>query len=191
MDRSILIWFNSLVGQSAALDKGVALFTNGAPLIFLVLFALYFVRRGPNAESMRRTVLLAGISGAVALVVAVLISPVIGRDRPFVVLPDQIHLLIAHATDPSFPSDHMTGSAAFAFGMWRAPARSARWLFMLCAVLVGLSRIVAGVHWPSDILGSFILGGLITYGIFALGPLLDSLLTWILNLYGRLERHSS
>lgn len=188
LDRSIIIWFNSFAGRSPALDNGVALFTNGAPFIFLVLFALYFVRRGSKAGAMRRTVLLSGLSGVVALIVAVLVSPIIGRDRPFIVMPDQIHLLIAHAADPSFPSDHMTGSAAFAFGMWRAPSRSARWLFMLVAVLVGVSRMVAGVHWPSDILGSFILGGLIAYGCFALKPLLDPLLTWILKLYGRLER---
>lgn len=189
MDRSIMLWFNSLAGRNHGLDSAIALFTNGAPLLFALLFLYYFFRRSDRQTEMRRTVLLSGLSGVVAVLLAVLLGPLILRARPFAVLPEQIHLLIPHAADSSFPSDHMTGSAAFAFGMWLSPSGSARWLFMLCAVLVGLSRVVAGVHWPSDILGSFILGGLVAWAVFALRGLLGPLLDWVLGLFGRPERH--
>jgi undecaprenyl-diphosphatase len=186
------LWLNGLGGHSRPFDLLVGLFTQYAPLLFAVLFAFYFVRRAPRREEMRRTVLLAGLSGVMAVLVTLVVGHLVYRDRPFVALPGQIHLLIPHPADSSFPSDHTMGSAAFAAGMWRAPSPSARYLFAITALLVGLSRLVAGVHWPSDVLASFILGSAIAWATFTLaaGPL-SPVLDWVLRLYGRLERQPS
>lgn len=64
----------------------------------------------------------------------------------------------------SFPSAHAMGAMALACvlialawpGRWRWPVTAAALLF---AVLVGLSRIYLGVHWPSDVLAGW-LGGM-------------------------------
>ena len=68
----------------------------------------------------------------------------------------------------SFPSGHTLGAAAFAtaaalcaFRMWpqrRGLALLVAWLGILWTCAVGLSRLVIGVHWPSDVLASFGLG---------------------------------
>lgn len=187
-DLAILLWLNGLAGKNALFDRLVAAFTVYAPGVFLILFLAYFlVWRGEIR--MRRTIVLAGIAGVLALTIAVAVSSVLYRARPFAAIPGEIRLLVPHTTDSSFPSDHATGSAAFAAGMWGAPGRSARWVFAGTALLVGISRLIAGVHWPSDVLASFVLGGAVAWATVRfsrpLWPWLDRLLAWVSGLESR------
>ena len=74
------------------------------------------------------------------------------------------------ATGSSFPSGHaMTTLLLYGFLFYAAgealPDRRLRYpvqaLCVVIAVLTGLQRVEAGVHWPSDVLGGALLGGLI------------------------------
>jgi len=66
-----------------------------------------------------------------------------------------------------FPSGHMTGTAAFAviavyFAIKERWGRAQRLgltaVVAVMVVLVGLARLVLHAHWPSDVLGGFLLG---------------------------------
>jgi len=59
----------------------------------------------------------------------------------------------------SFPSGHST-NAAGCYGSLAAQARK-KWITVLAAIIcltVGLFRVVAGVHYPTDVLGGWLLG---------------------------------
>ena len=71
--------------------------------------------------------------------------------RPFVtnhVLP-----LIAHVPDNGFPSDHTVLTMTIACIIVLYSRRSGYVLFSL-ALLVGIARILAGLHHPIDVIGS-------------------------------------
>lgn len=85
--------------------------------------------------------------------------------------------LIALPSSFSFPSGHAMGSMCLAWvlgwlacGMGWRTARKATVIGALAIypVLVGISRVYLGVHWPSDVLASWLLGvawlGLVTGG---------------------------
>ena len=63
----------------------------------------------------------------------------------------------------AFPSGHSANAAALGIGLaliaapphWRVPALI---LGLSFAAAVGLSRLVLGVHWPSDVVGGWALG---------------------------------
>lgn len=87
--------------------------------------------------------------------------------RPFSVEKGVIQL-IKHAPGISFPSDHTTITATIAFAMiFITRYKTTGWLLLLAAAIVGFARIVAGVHYPLDILGG-LATGLIGAGIIGI-----------------------
>ncbi|MCC9306789.1 phosphatase PAP2 family protein [Kitasatospora sp. RB6PN24] len=89
-------------------------------------------------------------------------------DRPRPSWPDPV----ASAPDPSFPSGHamaaaITGATLVAL-VWPRVDRPARiacsTVGVLASVLVGFTRIALGVHWPSDVLGGWLLAAAVLGG---------------------------
>lgn len=70
-------------------------------------------------------------------------------------------LLIAHAAESSFPSDHATimFSISLMFLTFKDLRRSGA-IFFILAFISGLARVYAGLHFPLDIAGSLLVASL-------------------------------
>ncbi|MCI8400049.1 MAG: phosphatase PAP2 family protein [Oscillibacter sp.] len=86
-----------------------------------------------------------------------LLKPLIGRGRPFLLRPELV-LLVPPPGDASFPSGHTAAGFAAVLALWGAGSPLWRPALGLAAVM-GFSRLYLYVHWPSDVLGGVLVGG--------------------------------
>lgn len=101
------------------------------------------------------------------VVVDVVLKPAVGRPRPFEVLSG-LQLLGAMPSGASFPSGHAARAFAGAIAGGRLyPAL--RWALWPAAVLVAVSRVYLGAHWPSDVVAGSVVGAACAW--FVLGGL--------------------
>lgn len=101
-------------------------------------------------------------SAVVAWVVARILKSDIAHARP-----DLTHAMFLPSDPYSFPSGHATFMFALAFAMYSFDKRAALLLFAF-AVITGVARVLAGVHFWYDIVAGAILALLVAKSIFYL-----------------------
>lgn len=120
--------------------------------------------------------LRAGVTLAVVVVGTAVLSTVV-KDAVDRARPTPQHVL-AHADGASFPSGHALTAAATVIVLLvlagragllpRRAARVALWVLAALAVAaVSLSRVLIGVHYPSDVVGGVLLGAGWSLGVLA------------------------
>ena len=138
----------------------------GAKYLYLVALAVaaVYVFMQPRKEQ-KRLLILACIALPVCYLVAKVGSSIYYDPRPFVV--GNFAPLVPHAADNGFPSDHTLLMAAIASVVY-AHSRKVGALLWALAILVGTSRVAAGIHHPLDIAGSIVIAAATTAGVYFL-----------------------
>jgi len=161
----VILWLQQ---ASPALD-GVfrALTFFGDVAFYLVFFPLLYWGLDRRLGTCTGALFLASalLNGAVKMALA--------QPRPFDYDPSVIAL--AHAEGYGFPSGHTQNTVAvFGYLAYRLRCRFVTVLALILCLLVPLSRIYLGVHFPTDVLGGYLLGGLLLVGYQrAEPPLID------------------
>ena len=117
------------------------------------------------AKGLRPRAVWAFVTMMVAWNVGLLVKLLVGRARPVVDDP------ISHSPGYSFPSGHAFNAAVVAtvlvFLLWpllgATGRRVATGLAVAFALVVGLDRMLLGVHFPSDVFAGLVLGVGITF----------------------------
>ncbi len=153
IDAAILLWIQDTI--RGPLDGAVSIWTNlgEAGILWIVLCLLMLCFKKTRRAGV--TALLA--MGVCYLFNDILLKNLVCRPRPFVTV-EGLTAVIAEPGSWSFPSGHACSSMAAANVFWRTLER--KWMKIVLlgmAILMALSRLYVGVHYPSDVL----VGGLI------------------------------
>ena len=156
IDRSVFDWVSRWdVPVLDATMEWVSWFTDLSPRLVVGFAAVIAIALSGRYR-------LAAVTAAVAAVTAI---PVNGLDLWGGIVADRIRP--NGAPFLAYPSGHTLGTIvqygfaiylAFRLGLHRRFAVPIVALLALPIVLVGPARIVVGVHWPSDVLGAYLLG---------------------------------
>lgn len=128
----------------------------------------------------RRVALLGLFALFLSDILVISLKYVIAEPRPFLALPNVD--LLTPASDSSFPSGHTASSFATALVIglkyYRRPEGNNSWLIyplLIFAVMVGISRVYVGVHYPYDVIFGALLGIICALLVFKYGDnILDS-----------------
>ena len=152
---------NGLANGNIFLDAFMIVVSKAVPYLYILLLAWLYVqgfRKG--SFKLRGESFATGVLLVLCLIGSFILGSLFYENRPFVDHPDAI-LILNHAADASFPSDHAVGTMAIACGIlfydWSLGTKMVYW-----SILVGISRVFVGNHYPGDILGAFILVWVIT-----------------------------
>lgn len=136
--------------------------------VFGFAFLLWYYWRRPTSVAKhhgnQKMVILAIMTVVLSLATKAVIALVFDRARPFITHAELIPFPI-QVDSASFPSGHTLVAMAIAASIWFSGNRKVGGWLMFIAVLIGFSRVGAGVHYPTDILGGLFVGFIAAYVI--------------------------
>jgi undecaprenyl-diphosphatase len=146
---------NDMAGKNSFLDTTMIF----AAQYLICIFAVYLAYTWFAKNECRQETLFAGDAALLGLGINIIITLFYFHPRPFMIPTGT--LLIAHAAESSFPSDHATimFSISLMFLTFKDLRRSGA-IFFILAFISGLARVYAGLHFPLDIAGSLLVASL-------------------------------
>lgn len=156
-DSTILLWIQENVRNPILNPIFITITHLGDAGIFWIALSLFMC----IFKKTRKV----GIFALGALIISVLfnnvfLKNVIGRIRPYEIIAG-LECIVKHATDPSFPSGHTGASIAAATVYLKELPKKFSIPALVVAILIALSRLYIGIHYPTDVIAGAITGAAI------------------------------
>ena len=156
MDLKLFQLINRLSGRFSPVDHLMIFVSNRVRYAYILVIVMMLFKGRFN----KRIALETGLSVAISFIAHFFVHIFYFKPRPF--MKRRVGILIPSNMDSSFQSKHtiLAFAASTTILMFH---RKLGTLMMWLSALTGFSRIWVGHHYPSDIIGSALLGSLTSF----------------------------
>lgn len=170
MDLWLVKKINGLVGSHFGFDLCMDFIARFGHLFF-VLYGLWlwFGGSGERRRQQRACALSALAGVVVCSVISFAIGKLWNRPRPFV-RDGRIWNFTGHKANASFPSNHTMNSAVITLSLFQYHMPF-RWGMAVLSALLAFSRVFAGIHYVTDLLGGLAIAAAVQGGIARCGAM--------------------
>lgn len=160
LDGNILLFLQENVRNPVMTPilKLITTLGNGGAIWIVLAVLLLCIPRTRKVGCMAAAALMGTL-----LINNMILKNLVARVRPYEVI-EGLTYIVRRPVDFSFPSGHAGCSFAVACIMFRRLPGKYGIPALILAILIALSRLYVGVHYPSDVLFGVISGILISYG---------------------------
>lgn len=170
IDSSIVRTLNSWGEHHQSL---VRICSNDLVYVVILLAALWFLVKILKAHPIKngirdfavnlfvKGIVILAVPAGIAILISESISAIYIRQRPFVA-DSGVKLLVPHSADGGMPSHHIVFMVTLVVSIYFYDKRTATFLAIL-TLLTGIARVVAGIHYPSDIVVGAVIGASIVF----------------------------
>jgi undecaprenyl-diphosphatase len=166
MNNTVFFFFYNFAHHYTFFDKIIVFTADIFPYIVILLaglFLLFYYKIISSGFSLKvkqkwQAIFSVFFVGAFSWCIAEIIKILIHSPRPFIALSNVWSLF--SETGYAFPSQHATFFASISMMIF-AINKKVGYVFLIFTLLIGIARITAGVHFPVDIIGGFLLGTII------------------------------
>ena len=161
---NLFLKINKLVGQNKWLDAfGKA---GGELMIFFSgawFFVSVFLEFYPHRQAIFLPIAFLGLSWFLGLGISQLIGLLVAEKRPKAEHGEINELFSPISRWKAFPSDHTLAAFLFFF-IALVFSLPFAWVLFIFALWIAWGRVYGGVHYPLDVVGGFLLAGLMGVG---------------------------
>ncbi len=156
-DLYVVRKINSLAGRKRSLDLFMDLLTRYGHWAFVIYGLLLWLTPGEGRMARWRCCIAAFLGVVVASLISFLIGKLWCRQRPFV-KDWRIWNFTGHKANASFPSNHTMNGAVVAMELLKMGMPGSHLMAAFAGVLA-FTRLLAGMHYPTDLLGGVTIAG--------------------------------
>ena len=167
---------NGLAADHLVLNNFMIVVAKYGVFIIPVILVFLLIRKD------YKNFLFVGLSIALALLVGYITKDLFYHPRPFAM--GMGYDLVRDDNSSSFPSNHTVAMFALATALLLINKRLVGAISLVVAILVGISRVYIGVHFPLDVLGGIVYGVTLTLLFYLVFPKMYEFLAKRYNLRG-------
>lgn len=164
LDERLCLKLNGLAGRKVIDRVSYVISKLGDGSIYFFFLGVFIVFFKKPAFVMCRDYLSGGL---INHIIYKLIKNKVKRKRPFTTL-EAINKIMPPPDEFSFPSGHSGGASLFFFFTLHHMSSTIAMISLVWMILIGLSRVYNGVHYPGDVLAGYIMGGSVAKGLLFL-----------------------